>query len=237
MHTNEVPQQAAIELLMRWVDLSAVLGGKERLELRELLTLDTCRLLNAQPLPQPEGMGREALPVPVSSTTKFSPEAKSDARRAALAQILACAHYGPEFTGAGSFGSPWLDVADVAVAALANSINGAARVASETAQLGASQLLPERVAAPPENSNSLREALAELVALKDLKERIACIDTSDISTAHKFSRLRNDYDRRKAVAWEAARKTLAGSLPPDGDGDTFVAMRGGVSTVCAPVKP
>lgn len=60
----------------------------------------------------------------------------------------------------------------------------------------------------PENSNPLREALAELVACKDLKERLEKLHNMGRGTDW------DAYHRRQPLAWEAARRALSGSGYP-----------------------
>ena len=62
------------------------------------------------------------------------------------------------------------------------------------------------------NSIQVREALAELVALKDLKDRIALADlaTYGVADAEAAQALADDYQRRTPKAWEAARAVLLG---------------------------
>lgn len=67
--------------------------------------------------------------------------------------------------------------------------------------------------APPDQSEriaALEAALGELVALKDLKERIEAADAStySLSDASAAQALADEYDRRKAPAWQAARAAL-----------------------------
>lgn len=71
----------------------------------------------------------------------------------------------------------------------------------------------ELFAAPPAESEriaALEAALGELVALKDLKERIEAADAStySLSDASAAQALADEYDRRKAPAWQAARAAL-----------------------------
>ena len=55
----------------------------------------------------------------------------------------------------------------------------------------------------------LREALSELVALRDIKERLPEWPFPNDPDRE----LRADYKRRKPLAWEAARKVLEPCLP------------------------
>ncbi len=54
---------------------------------------------------------------------------------------------------------------------------------------------------------SLRAALAELVACKDLKDRYTAIQCG-IVRDEMYKRMRDDYNRRKPLAWAAARAAL-----------------------------
>jgi len=62
------------------------------------------------------------------------------------------------------------------------------------------------------NSIRVREALAELVALKDLKDRIESADlaTYGMADAEAAQALAEEYQRRKPKAWDAARAVLLG---------------------------
>lgn len=56
-----------------------------------------------------------------------------------------------------------------------------------------------------------RQALAELVALKDLKERMERLESESCAPDQwdEFFRLEDEYLRRKPLAWAAARAVLA----------------------------
>lgn len=63
------------------------------------------------------------------------------------------------------------------------------------------------------------QALAELVALKDLKDRIDSWGPQSASDAVAFWAAKDDYARRKPLAWAAARAVLAqgeGQPKPEG---------------------
>jgi hypothetical protein len=57
----------------------------------------------------------------------------------------------------------------------------------------------------------LREALTELVELKDMKARIENHHTLPFHEARRIPEMKADYERRKPLAWQAAR-----ALVPNG---------------------
>jgi uncharacterized protein involved in propanediol utilization len=61
----------------------------------------------------------------------------------------------------------------------------------------------------------LEEALRELIACKDLKERLEAIEPPKTSTVRNYhaEELREEYERRKEPAWQAARRALASGTP------------------------
>lgn len=70
-------------------------------------------------------------------------------------------------------------------------------------------------------STALQAALAELVALKDLKDeesklraRRVCSIVRNRAALAKVNAMRDDYNRRKPLAWAAARAALAESEAP-----------------------
>ena len=72
--------------------------------------------------------------------------------------------------------------------------------------------LAERASSPvgPAEPTALREALAELVACKDLKERIE-------ANFGARPEQKAEYARRQPLAWEAARAALAAPVGPETD--------------------
>jgi hypothetical protein len=64
----------------------------------------------------------------------------------------------------------------------------------------------------------LREALAELIACKDLKDAMLTV-RSDPYYITQADRMESQYDQRKPVAWERARAALN---PPPAAGDSAV---------------
>jgi hypothetical protein len=61
---------------------------------------------------------------------------------------------------------------------------------------------------PEARQDGLREALAELVALRELKDRLAHPSIADLDRG-LLPELRRSYEQRKPAAWEAARAALA----------------------------
>lgn len=57
-------------------------------------------------------------------------------------------------------------------------------------------------------TSTTREALAELVALKDIKDRLAA-GLNEVSYFQGGKYLLEEYERRKPLAWAAARAALA----------------------------
>lgn len=64
-------------------------------------------------------------------------------------------------------------------------------------------------------NDALRAALQELVALKDIKDKLDKIEPPRESPTRNYhaEELREDYDRRKPLAWQAARQALAAAPP------------------------
>jgi hypothetical protein len=74
------------------------------------------------------------------------------------------------------------------------------------------------------SASALESALEELVALKGLKEeelrlrqRRVCAIERDVAELDRVDRMREDYNRRKPLAWEAARAALAAARAARGD--------------------
>lgn len=62
---------------------------------------------------------------------------------------------------------------------------------------------------PPAGEPAVAEALRELVELKDLKDRLEFIDIHRSTDNYReYGRLKAEYERRKPLAWAAARAAL-----------------------------
>lgn len=89
--------------------------------------------------------------------------------------------------------------------------------------LEAANLLDRPVSSTRVSEDVVRSAaLAELVALKDLKERFEPLKPKDLSGSRNYyaEELEEEYERRKGPAWERARAALEGapSATPRSDG-------------------
>lgn len=61
-----------------------------------------------------------------------------------------------------------------------------------------------------ERAKRAEDALRELVALKDIKERVENWDADSTTPRSKILAMRDDYQQRKPKAWDAARAVLLG---------------------------
>ncbi len=73
------------------------------------------------------------------------------------------------------------------------------------------EAMADRIAALTAEVESLRAALAELVACKDLKDQVdaACLYPGQVMTKERRDEAFMEYQSRKQDAWRAARAALA----------------------------
>jgi len=80
----------------------------------------------------------------------------------------------------------------------------------------------EKTAGKTMTHDNIRAALAELVALKDLKERFIKFNPQFHWTPEQereYAGMMLDYERRQPLAWAAARSALSASTQPEGRGE------------------
>jgi hypothetical protein len=73
------------------------------------------------------------------------------------------------------------------------------------------------------------EVLRELVRLKDMRDRMDVVFDENDETDPEWQRLREEYDRCKPLAWEAARSVLSPPAPDDQDSASDVRKEALVS--------
>lgn len=261
METNEVPQADAEKLARMWLGMHYA-DGHTADEIESLCwailghpdeeTKAAFRTLTAlAPLPQPEGMGKEALQARVDpwllacfgetiARDKVERNHRFLEESLEVVQAAGCTESEAHQLVSYVFGRPIGELTQevggamitLAALCLANGVDmheagevELARIWTKVEKIRAKQAAkPKHSPLPahpstPENSNPLREALQAVLL--------------DIRTSTNGLRYETIEKVLAALSGAGHPVNSPGSAPAD----TFVAMRGGVSTVCAPVKP